>query len=364
MESNRTEAERLLGIAEKLLQARDLTGSREFAVLAQETEPLLDGSDQILAVVDVLLASERRINNHHDWYGILQLDHRSDDLDLIKKQYRRMALLLHPDKNKYAFADQAFRLVAHAWAVLSDQTKKPLYDKELNLFFSKVDLSSQHQQQVKLPVRRTTTTTTTNTHHSSAGNRSSAAADDVAGNHGGGGSSEQDHHHHHQQQQQQNQRQRLQSFWTACPYCFVLYEYPRVYEDCCLRCQKCQRAFHAAMIPSLPPLVAGQEAYYCCWGFFPLGFVFGSSQNGGKASAPAPAAATGFPNWMPPMFQSAPQQQQQQESGRNGGLAPAKGNADGTRGRHGTVKVSDGSASELETVRRKRGRPRKNPVYS
>ena len=82
---NRAEAERLLGISEKLLQTRDLIGSRAFAILAQETEPLLDSSDQILAVTDVLLAAEKRVNNHHDWYSILHLDRRSDDQELIKK---------------------------------------------------------------------------------------------------------------------------------------------------------------------------------------------------------------------------------------------------------------------------------------
>ena len=61
---NRVEAGRLLGIFWKLLQTWDLTGSRYFAILAQETEPLLDGLDQILAV-------EKRMNNHHDWYSIL-----------------------------------------------------------------------------------------------------------------------------------------------------------------------------------------------------------------------------------------------------------------------------------------------------
>ena len=54
-------------------------------MLAQETEPLLDGSDQILAVTDVLLVAEKRMNNHHDWYSILQLDRWSDDQELIKK---------------------------------------------------------------------------------------------------------------------------------------------------------------------------------------------------------------------------------------------------------------------------------------
>ena len=111
---NRIEAERLLGIAEKLLQSRDLNGSREFAVLAQETEPLLEGSDQILAVIDVLLAAEKRVNNHHDWYAILQVDRRCDDFEFIKKQYRRLALLLHPDKNRFFFADHAFKIVADA----------------------------------------------------------------------------------------------------------------------------------------------------------------------------------------------------------------------------------------------------------
>ncbi|KAI3735395.1 hypothetical protein L6452_14891 [Arctium lappa] len=41
------------GIVEKLLQGKDLNDYRDFALLGQATEPLLDGSDQILVVVDV-----------------------------------------------------------------------------------------------------------------------------------------------------------------------------------------------------------------------------------------------------------------------------------------------------------------------
>ena len=120
---NRAKAERLLEIFEELLQTRDLTSSCDFAILAQETESLLDGSDQILAITDVLLAAEKRMNNHHNWYSILQLDRRSNDQDLIKKQYRKLTLLLHPDKKKFPIADQAFKLVADAWAVLNDTAK-------------------------------------------------------------------------------------------------------------------------------------------------------------------------------------------------------------------------------------------------
>ena len=91
---NRAEVEHLLKISDKLLQTRDLIGSREFMILAQEIELLLDGSNQILAVIDVLLAItdvllvvEKCMNNHHDWYSILQLDYRSDDQELIKKLF-------------------------------------------------------------------------------------------------------------------------------------------------------------------------------------------------------------------------------------------------------------------------------------
>ncbi|KAK4795393.1 hypothetical protein SAY86_013387 [Trapa natans] len=130
----RNEAERLLGLAEKLLLSRDLNGSREFAHLAQESEPLLEGSDQILAIVDVLLSAERRVNNQYDWYAILQIDRKTDDQNLIKRQYRRLALLLHPDKNKYPYADQAFQFVAASWAILSDPGKKSSFDRELGFF--------------------------------------------------------------------------------------------------------------------------------------------------------------------------------------------------------------------------------------
>ncbi|CAI0417532.1 unnamed protein product [Linum tenue] len=303
---NRAEAERLLGVAEKLLLSRDFIGSKDFAVLAQETDPLLDGSDQILAIADVILSSDKKINeDHHDWYSILQLDPAgTDDADLIKKQYRRLALLLHPDKNKFPFADHAFKLVADAWAVLSDSSKKSPFDRDFNLY-TKVDLSNAGN---KLPVRSA----------------------------------------------------RIASFWTLCPYCYIMYEYPRVYEDCCLRCEKCERAFHAASIQSLPPMVPGKESYYCSWGFFPLGFVLG---NGDKSSA-SDGGGSAFVNWMPPMFGGAGQQQVGERNGAPPPPAAATPFSVVTPAvPQSTVPPSipvQGSSSGV--VARKRGRPRKNPL--
>ncbi|CAK7347254.1 unnamed protein product [Dovyalis caffra] len=360
---NRAEAERLLGIAEKLLQSRDLNGTKDFAVLAQETEPLLEGSDQILAVADVLLSAEKRINNHHDWYLILQISRKTNDSELIKKQYRRLALLLHPDKNRYPFADQAFKLVADAWAVLSDVGKKTLYDNELTLF-SKIDLTASG----KLPVRRS---------QRPVGHKKAEHVKTNVNNVSN-------------QQEGQGQRAKLSSFWTACPYCYILYEYPRVYENCCLRCQNCRRGFHAVLLPSLPPLVPGQESYYCCWGFFPLGFTLGTAGSGEKNGS----VGGRFPNWMPPMFGT----DQQQGSDKRGGNVAAnvgdkscsvgghgvggiRGNAAaatpvrvGVEGRDRVVEASDGSAKGMSGTAgvagnatgtagpRKRGRPRKYPL--
>ncbi|GMH21842.1 hypothetical protein Nepgr_023685 [Nepenthes gracilis] len=279
----REEAERLLGIAENLLRNRDFSGSREFAILVQETEPLLEGSDQILAIAGVLIAAEKRINNQYDWYSILGVDRRTDDVDLIKKNYRRLALLLHPDKNKFHYSGAAFKLVADAWAVLSDKSKKALYDNELS-FSSMVELGRKSAQArfrhpKKLPVRRNPIG------DGGSGTAPSAAkygADAGVAERSGTGSSSQ-----------------LSSFWTACPYCYIFYEYPIVYEGCCLRCQKCRRAFHAAVIQSFPPVVQGNESYYTCWGFFPLGLSIAKSESGGNPNS-------GFPNWVPPMFSVVP----------------------------------------------------------
>lgn len=79
------------------------------------------------------------------------------------------------------------------------------------------------------------------------------------------------------------------TFWTACPYCYYMYEYPMLYTDCTLRCQNCKKAFQAVVIPSPPPMVDGQDGYFCCWGFLPLGFSMENwEKNKGAASTWTP----------------------------------------------------------------------------
>ncbi|OMO63520.1 hypothetical protein COLO4_32383 [Corchorus olitorius] len=114
MDGNSSEAERWLSIAEKLLASRDLHGTRTFALRARESAPIL--ADQILAITDTLLTAQA---NPQDWYGILQLDPLTQSMEVVASQYRKLALLLDPRKNRLTFADQAFRIVSEAWNVLS-----------------------------------------------------------------------------------------------------------------------------------------------------------------------------------------------------------------------------------------------------
>ncbi len=63
-----------------------------------------------------------------DYYEILGLDH-SATKDDIKKAYRKLALKYHPDKNKEKDAEEKFKEISEAYAVLYDDEKRKMYDQ-------------------------------------------------------------------------------------------------------------------------------------------------------------------------------------------------------------------------------------------
>ncbi|RAO64126.1 uncharacterized protein BHQ10_000138 [Talaromyces amestolkiae] len=62
------------------------------------------------------------------FYEILAVQKTATDSE-IKKAYRKLSLLTHPDKNGYDGADEAFKMVSRAFQILSDSDKKSRYDK-------------------------------------------------------------------------------------------------------------------------------------------------------------------------------------------------------------------------------------------
>ncbi|OAK99731.1 DUF1977-domain-containing protein [Phaeosphaeriaceae sp. SRC1lsM3a] len=64
---------------------------------------------------------------YYEILGLEAVKSTCSDSD-IKKAYRKLSLLTHPDKNGYDGADEAFKMISKAFQVLSDPDKKKKFD--------------------------------------------------------------------------------------------------------------------------------------------------------------------------------------------------------------------------------------------
>lgn len=71
-----------------------------------------------------------------DYYDILGIS-KSASVDEIKKAYRKLALEWHPDRNKAAGANEKFKEINEAYAVISDPKKRETYDQFGHAAFSR-----------------------------------------------------------------------------------------------------------------------------------------------------------------------------------------------------------------------------------
>ena len=62
-----------------------------------------------------------------DYYEVLGVS-KSSSIDELKRQYRKLALKFHPDRNQHQDTEEHFKEISEAYAVLSDTRKRQLYD--------------------------------------------------------------------------------------------------------------------------------------------------------------------------------------------------------------------------------------------
>lgn len=67
-----------------------------------------------------------------DYYDLLRISRTASDAE-IKQAFRRLAILLHPDKNPHPDAPAAFQELNEAYEVLGDPASRMLYDQLLGV---------------------------------------------------------------------------------------------------------------------------------------------------------------------------------------------------------------------------------------
>jgi len=67
------------------------------------------------------------MRNKRDYYDVLGVP-KNASKDDIKNMYRKLALQYHPDRNKSKGAEEKFKEISEAYAVLSDDEKRKRYD--------------------------------------------------------------------------------------------------------------------------------------------------------------------------------------------------------------------------------------------
>ncbi|KAF5204121.1 Dnaj subfamily b member [Thalictrum thalictroides] len=228
MDCNKDDAIKAKEIAEKKMEIQDFVGAKKTVLKAKQLYPELDSIPQMLTICDVHCAAQVKVSNtEKDWYGILQVELAADEVS-IKKQYRKLALLLHPDKNKIAGAEAAFKLIGEAHRVLSDRAQRSLYDMRYKAM----------KERLKLPPQWQNTTHAAPKQPGVDNNFIRPQFTSV---------------NLHREQNKPGPEHL--TFWTACPFCMMRFQYFRKEVNRALVCNSCKKPFVAydLNIQGVPP---------------------------------------------------------------------------------------------------------------
>ncbi|XP_026444635.1 uncharacterized protein LOC113344989 [Papaver somniferum] len=224
MECNKEEGVRAKELVEKKMNSKDYVGARRMVVKAQKLYPGIENISQMLTVCEVHCSAECRVlGSDPDWYDILQIEQTADEAS-IKKQFRKLALQLHPDKNKFPGAEAAFKLIEEAQRLLCDQSKRSQFDMKRNTMRPGQQMQSQN--------------------HPSRSNDSSKQPGMHSNPSSTGAAAQFKSMNPHQQKQQQIPPVYANSLlWTVCPFCSIRYH--RDIMNRAPRCRRCMKPFIA-----------------------------------------------------------------------------------------------------------------------
>ncbi|XP_042896807.1 dnaJ homolog subfamily B member 1 isoform X2 [Parasteatoda tepidariorum] len=94
---------------------------------SQENDSNAQNTDNCSKYTEEQQRAVEKIRSCSDYYEILGVTKEAGESEL-RKQYKKLALQLHPDKNKAPGAVEAFKAVGNAFAVLTDPVKRKRYD--------------------------------------------------------------------------------------------------------------------------------------------------------------------------------------------------------------------------------------------
>jgi ferredoxin len=103
--------------ADELFRAGNVCGAHRLAGKAKRLCPSLPGVANALSAYEVLLAAAAAgTSANNKWRAVLGIRPDAATTDAaVKKQFRRLSLLVHPDKNRCAAAEEAFKLLRQAY---------------------------------------------------------------------------------------------------------------------------------------------------------------------------------------------------------------------------------------------------------